>query len=103
MAIIYFLRHQLLPFFSDGACVICDNVSNNKHDDTISVLDEITQGSYKFNAPYWHEYAPIERGFSNVMREVRLNEDEAMFDTPTVVEAAFMKYSTIGSHGHVGE
>ena len=92
-----------MRFFVQGNVVVLDNASNNKHGKSIASLEDITQGNYIFNAPYQHYYAPIERGFSNVMCEVRLREDQAMISPRIIIEEAFMKYSVIGSHGHVGK
>jgi hypothetical protein len=97
-----FLIRCLRPFFVKGNLVVLDNASNNKHADCIKVLDEITDGNYIFNAPYWHYYAPIERGSSNVLREARSREDEAMVSPTIILNESFIKYSVIGSHGYVG-
>ena len=97
----HFLESSLRAFFVDGNIVVLDNASNNKHGKSVAALEEIMQGNFISNAPYQHYYAPIERGFSNVMCEVRLREDQAMISPRIVIEEAFMKYSVMGSHGHV--
>ena len=96
-----FLESSLRAFIVDGNIVVLDNASNNKHGKSVAASEEITQGNFIFNAPYHHYYAPIERGFSNVMCELRLREDQAMISPRIVIEEAFMKYSVMGSHGHV--
>ena len=45
--------------------------------------------------------APIERGFSNVLKEVRLHEDQAMINPVKVINEAFYKYSILGEMSHV--
>jgi hypothetical protein len=90
------------PYFCEGHVVMCDNASNNKHVNTQACLEEVTGGSYLFNKPYQHYNNPIERGFANVVNEVRQHEDDALVSTVAILEHAFDKYSCIGSHGHQG-
>ena len=98
-----FLDVDLRPFVGPDTIIICDNASNQKSQTTIDTLEDVSRGRYQFTAPYWHIYSPVERGFSNVLREVRLHEDKAMFNPVTELDKAFFKYSAAGPMGHVAQ
>jgi hypothetical protein len=98
-----FLYKCVQPFCTSETLLLCDNASNNKHPSTIAVLENISHGNYKFNAAYQHYFAPVERGLSNVLAEIRLHEDDALCSTVYIAQQAFLKYSCVGTHGHVGK
>lgn len=74
----------------------------HKTDAAIDALIFATQGEYAFSPRYSPDMKPIERGFSNVKRLLRANEQWALDNPVLFLNRTFHTYSLFGPLGHRG-
>ena len=99
----YFLEMDLRPMLLPDTLTLAHNATIHKTVGALETLERVTRGQYMFVEAWSHFLSPIERGFSNVIREARLHEETGVQNPEAALHQAFMKYSVAGTHGHVGE
>ena len=91
----HFLRFTLSPYILHNSVGILDNASIHRTVGSLTAIDDVFHGNFKFAPRYSFDLKPIEKGFSNVKRWLRRHEDMAIRDPIRWIDAAFHRYSVL--------
>jgi len=96
------MTNDLAPLITRRNFAIIDNSSTHKTVPALTALRDCFRGQYAFSAQYYPDLKPIEKGFSQVKRWLRNQEDACLADPIFWINKAFGLCSVQGRRSNRG-
>lgn len=95
---------QLAPLIVNGFnFLLLDNASVDRTAEVVDALHQCSHGAYVFSPKYSPDLKPFERGFANIKRLLRYNEERVTQNPVEYLNRAFHIYSINGPRGYRGK